>query len=413
MIHIHHPIHIIQTKKFKTISVLVCFIGKFNQSTLTKRELLCRLLDITTKNYPTKKALTQKMYELYNASIIVSNFSLYETNVTYCCLKCVAPQYVDEPRLLEEAMQLMNEIISHPNITKDGFDTQEFYEEKQKMINRIDGLYNNKSRYATQRLFEEMAPDELISLPEYGTKEEINILTPQDILCEYQEMMQEERLAYVLGDVDKQQIKSFFIHQPQKDFPKYRFYPISIPKVDKVKEIFEEQDIHQTIVLMGYRMDVHHNNPQMIPMMVFNAMFGGMAVSDLFATIRETHGLAYNIYSTVNYSHQVFVVKAGINAQEYPKVKQLVQEILMRYQQGVIDSTLLNKAKQSLISSFKENKDETLSYIVFLLRQHLLQEGTIDTLISKINEVTLNDIKNASLTLTLDTIFCLRGNHHE
>lgn len=79
-------LHFIQTKKFKTINIIVKLKSKLDKETITKRALLPYILKQGTKTYPDRSALQLKLDDLYGAvltadggkkeKIILSPFAL-------------------------------------------------------------------------------------------------------------------------------------------------------------------------------------------------------------------------------------------------------------------------------------------------------------------------------------------------
>ena len=60
-------IHVIQTNRFKTVSVQVNFYRTIQKEEITKRNILCSLLASTTKAYPKERFMSMKRQELYAA----------------------------------------------------------------------------------------------------------------------------------------------------------------------------------------------------------------------------------------------------------------------------------------------------------------------------------------------------------
>ena len=60
------PVFFSKTDKFKTISIQVILLNKFDKSLATKLSLLTRLMNNTTKNYSTKRDFVNKLYDLYD-----------------------------------------------------------------------------------------------------------------------------------------------------------------------------------------------------------------------------------------------------------------------------------------------------------------------------------------------------------
>src|SRR5690554_5775445 len=113
---------LIKTDKFKTITVFVVFFGEFNKENATKRSLLSRIMSNTTKLYPTKKLVANKLFDLYDAGIFVNSFPIHKANLTVFGLNIVNPKFVNDDGLLNEAFSFLKEFIFNPNFDDNGFD---------------------------------------------------------------------------------------------------------------------------------------------------------------------------------------------------------------------------------------------------------------------------------------------------
>lgn len=406
---------LLPTKKFKTLSFFVVFFGEFNRENATPKSLLTRLLSNSTKNYPTKKDIANKLFDLYDANVSVSSFPIYKTNLTIFSLGIVNPKLIKDEHLLKEAMTFFKEFIFNANTENDAFNEAIFNEEVRILRDHIKNVYNNKPAYAFNRMLEEMAGNEIISVSSMGTLEALEKITRQSIYQEYQKLINEEMVKiYVIGDITQEEVINLF-----SSFP-FKINQLSLEStsteevhVEKVKEVSEIQNINQAQLMMGFRTNVNALDELYIPMVVFNMMFGGMVSSDLFRVIREEHSLAYNVSSSIFFSNRLLVVNAGIDQKNYQLATDLIIKELQRYKNKDIDEELMQVAKDNLISSLQETDDDDFSYLMFVIKNSLLKNYTVDDMISLINQVTIEDVHQASQMIELDTIYFLRGENHE
>lgn len=406
---------LLSTKKFKTLSFFVVFFGEFNKENATPKSLLTRLLSNSTKHYPTKKDIANKLFDLYDANVSVSSFPIYKTNLTIFSLEIVNPKLVNDNNLLKEATAFFQGFIFHANADKGSFNETVFNEEYRILRDHIKNVYNNKTMYAFNRMLEEMAKDEIISVSSMGTLEALEKITPNSIYQEYEKLISEEMARiYVIGDITQEEVIDIF-----KTFP-FKVNHLTLEAssmeekhVTKVKEVIETQNINQAQLMMGFRTNVNALDELYIPMSVFNMMFGGMVSSDLFRVVREENSLAYNVSSSIFFSNRLLVVNAGIDSKNYQLTTDLVIKELERYKNGDIDANLMQVAKDNLISGLQETDDNDFSYLMFVIKNSLLKNYTVEDVIKLINQVTVEEVHQASQMIELDTIYCLRGEDHE
>lgn len=65
-------LHVIPTKKYKTVRFVLKFRAPIDAETITKRALLSSILETNSKKYPTQTQLRSELANLYGASFGLS-----------------------------------------------------------------------------------------------------------------------------------------------------------------------------------------------------------------------------------------------------------------------------------------------------------------------------------------------------
>ena len=402
---------LIKTNKFKTITFFVVLFGDFTKENATQRNLLAKLLQSTTKNYPTKKAVANKLFDLYDANIFANSFPMYKTNLTVFGLQIVNPSFVQDDVLLNEAISFFKEMIFNPNVDENGFNLNEFNEKKRNLRDNINNIYNNKTTYAFNRLLEIMGPDEIINVNSLGTLEDLEKITPESLKEFYDNLIKNEMAKiYVTGDIDQDVIIPLlndlnFSNQRRELEPSSK----ETYTAKEVRQVSDTQNINQAQLMMGFRTNTNALDELYVPMAVFNMMFGGMVSSDLFRVVREENSLAYSVGSSIFFDNRLLIVSAGIDAKNYELATDLIIKELEEYKQGKVDSDLLQVAKDNLNSSLSETADDPFSNLTFIIKNSLLKNYSSEDIIELVKQVTVEDIVKASRDVELDVIYCLKG----
>lgn len=402
----------IKTKKFKTISINVVFLGEFSKDNATLRSLLVKMMPFSTKNYPTKKAINDKLNELYDMDIAVTSYPTYKTNMTTFSVDYINPEYITTgENLHEEAIMLLKELIYNPNIKKGGFDKKLFKEQKNILKQNIVNIYNNKNRYAIRQLLNNMGKDEIISVSALGNLEDLEKIDEKSLYQMYQRLLETEKVSIivigdfeddvmlenlkVLGDFKNNDIQLELVSHEEKE-------------ITEVKELSEKQNINQAKLNMGFRTSFNSSDPLYPATLVFNAMFGGTFQSDLVRVVREENSLAYTIASQTILDVKLMIVSAGIDSSKYQMTKDIVIEQLENYKQGKFTDDNMKLAKENIINELIEVEDSPTATINFHFKNKLygVAEDVFD-LIDKIKAVTPEDVKKVASGITLDTVFLL------
>ncbi|MGB4695785.1 MAG: insulinase family protein, partial [Bacilli bacterium] len=325
---------LIKTSKFKTINIHVVFLGEFSKETATRKSLLTRVLANSTKKYPTKKALATKLLDLYDASAGVVTYPSGKTSVTVFSIEIVNEKNLGIKGLTKEAVELLWEVIFNPNLENGLFSEKDFLEQKRLLRERLNNVYNNKTRYALREMLKKMAPEEIISVSSLGSLEDLEKVTNEDLVAQYKEMLEKENVSlYVCGDFEEESmLRDLSLLGEIKSQPHEHETVLTEPvRVKKVREYFEKQKIKQAKLIMGFRSDVNSKSELYPAALVFNAMYGGIFASDLIRLVREENSLAYTITSMFMDDVMVLVVAAGIDGSKYQLTTDLVIKQLEYY----------------------------------------------------------------------------------
>ena len=365
---------LIKTSKFKTINIHVVFLGEFSKETATRKSLLTRVLANSTKKYPTKKALATKLLDLYDASAGVVTYPSGKTSVTVFSIEIVNEKNLGIKGLTKEAVELLWEVIFNPNLENGLFSEKDFLEQKRLLRERLNNVYNNKTRYALREMLKKMAPEEIISASSLGSLEDLEKVTNEDLVAQYKEMLEKENVSlYVCGDFEEESmLRDLSLLGEIKSQPHEHETVLTEPvRVKKVREYFEKQKIKQAKLIMGFRSDVNSKSELYPAALVFNAMYGGIFASDLIRLVREENSLAYTITSMFMDDVMVLVVAAGIDGSKYQLTTDLVIKQLEYYKQGGINPELLQTAKENLTNDLLQIEDNPVQLINFALKNYL------------------------------------------
>ena len=412
-------IKLLQTNKYKTITGIISFVRPLEKEDYTYYSLLNRLIGSSSKNYPSKESLSNKMFELYDCSAYMTTSYSYKSANTFFVFQTINNKFIsNSDNIVKECIDLLKEIMLNPLLENemDEFNHKNFNEEVKALENDIKNIYNNKKKYSYRKLMEAMAPNDIISVSTLGDLEVLKQITPKSLYDFYLNILNDSFINIgVIGDLTQNDIEKYF-----DDFKfnskKYdvELYPKEVNFKEKVLQVSENQDIVQAKLMMAFRYDIDYNTKHYIPLIVFNAMFGGMFGSSLFMNIREKHSLTYDIGSELIINKKTLLVSCGVDNKNLEMTSDLVIKELENYKQGIIDDNILKVAKEFLINDLKEMQDYQFSIISFKLENIISRRPSIDEIINKINLITIEDIVEVSNMVKLDTIFTLiPGDNYE
>src|SRR5690625_1938421 len=153
--------HTIPSKKFKTVNIIVKCKAPLSRDTITKRALLPYVLQQGTKNYPSEKELMKKLDELYGAILSIDGVKKGNNHVLSFRLEFANEKFIHhESSVMDDALQLLQEIIFSPKLEGERFPERVVEREKLTLKNKITSIYDDKISYANMRLIDEMCENE-------------------------------------------------------------------------------------------------------------------------------------------------------------------------------------------------------------------------------------------------------------
>lgn len=174
------------------------------------------------------------------------------------------------------------------------------------------------------------------------------------------------------------------------------------PQIYKGGFYAEKRPIEQAHVLLGFK-GLEYKNPMYYPVSIFSTLFGGGMASRLFQEVREKRGLVYSVYCFTN-SHTkngLFGIYAGTSGNELDNLIPVVVDEIKKVVQEKVSPKELERAKVQLKASMLMALESSSSSAELIARQMLLYNRVIptDEIISRIEDVTLDDIQSAAQIL--------------
>ena len=404
-------VHLLHTKKFKTIHLSLKFATPLKREDVTKRALLPYVLQQGTKQYPSALKLREKLDELYGAVLSIDSSKKGEQAVFTIRMELANEKYIQtDIALLDEAIQLLAEIIYEPKLEQNGFDPKIVEREKVTLRNKMEALREDKMSLANTRMIEEMCKDEPYGLRIHGYEEDLEKITPENLYTYYQTMLQDDHLnIFISGDIEslniEEKITSLWKHRKQQStITKSTIESISRPS----SEVIEEDDISQAKLHFGYRTQITYDDPDYPALHVFNGIFGGFPSSKLFLNVREKHSLAYYAASRIESHKGLMFVFSGIAPEQYELAKKIIEQQMEQMVNGEFTEEHLEETKIMTINQLKETMDHPQGMIELSYQRVIAKSDlTPDRLIDQINKVTKEDVIAVAKKIKQEIVYLL------
>ncbi len=403
----------IHAARFKQGCLTVQFLRPMQASEAGLNALIPAILLRGCKDYPDLQRITDRLDDLYGASIgtLVRRIGDYQTTGFYCGF--IEDRFALEgDQILAPMTELVRQLLLEP-IEEDGGFSRDFTEsEKRNLISAIESERSNKGAYAASQLLKIMCQKDSFGIPRLGEPEQVAQITHCSAYAHYKKILSESPIElFYVGCAPLEQVAALL--QPVFSGLDRRLQPLPPQQPFQNapgKKIREVQDITQAKLSLGFVTPITSQDPRFAAMQICNMIFGGGMTSKLFMEVREKMSLCYAIGSGYYGSKGILTVNAGINSSKQKKVREAIFAQLTACQEGRITGEELNAAKESLLSSLRTVYDSpgaTESFFSTAAISGL--KRTPEIYAREIEAVDIDAVVEAAQTVDFHSAFFLKG----
>lgn len=404
-----YNLHIVNTKKFKTITVDICFREKINKDEITLRNLLKEIMVNASYDYPSERELIKATEELYDLKLLTSTYRIGNYNFLSMKIRFLDEKYT-EKGMNYASIKLLLDLIFKPKLDAD------FEKCKNKIEKSILSLNDNKVKYAISKLLES-TKDMPYSYNFYGNIEDLNKITIEDIKKCYENLLTNDIIdIFVVGEVNPEEIKNIF----KENFKVKTFHKVDNKVIvkeltprTKTNIIREQDDINQIQLTILCSLNSITEYERKYVSLVYSEMLGGSANSILFDTVREKNSYAYYVNSIIKPYDNNMILYSGIHEDNEKEVIKLIKKCLKDITKGKFNDEIFQSSKNTIISSLKASLDNPIGIINNCLSNILVSSPTIEEKIKIIEKITKEEVINFSKKITIHTIYILEGSNEE
>ncbi|UIJ64739.1 insulinase family protein [Bacillus cereus] len=409
-------VHIIPTDKYKTNTFVFRFKAPLNEETVTERALLPYVLQSATEKLPSVIRLRQYLEELYGSSLAVDVSKKGEDHIISIYVDIANEVYLhDAPPLFEKALSMLSDIVLHPATEGNGFLSSIVESEKRALLQRIEATYDDKMRYANERLIEEMCKVEPYRLSANGKTESVMSITNESLYQYYQKVLAEDEMdLYIIGDISENAVDLVSKYFSISTRPVRERNVLLHRRNNAEKEVVEKQELKQSKLHIGYRTFVTYKDEDYFALQLFNGLFGGFSHSKLFVNVREKNSLAYYAASRFESHKGLLFVMSGIEAKNYEKAVEIIKEQMLAMQNGEFSEEEIHQTKSVIQNQILEAIDTPRGFVE-MLYHGIISNRTrpVEEWLTGIESVTKEEIVKVAKNIELDTIYFLQGTEGE
>lgn len=407
-----YNIHIIKTDKFKTVTMELNFLRKIKKEDITIRNFLSEIILQSSKNYKTKRLLSLKSKELYEANITSSCTRIGAYTNTSFALQFLNEEYT-EKGMQDKTLDFFFDTIFNPNVLDGEFDKHSFEVTRDVINTEIKSVKDNMTKYSLIKMLEKMDKNSPFSYNGFGYVEDLEKITPKNLYEYYLDMIKSDKVdIFVVGNVDIDKTIEEIIDKVKVKTIKKKFSDIRLEhkKIrSRLRKITEEEKLNQSKLNVGCLLKDFSLDDLNYTLKIYNEILGGGTESKLFLNVREANSLCYYIRSSINVFDNLMFIYAGINKDDFDKTVKLIKKEMDNMKKGKFSTHELEIAKKAMEVSIRTITDSPARIINVYYANELVDGDDINTRLEKLKKVSFDDVVRVANKIKIDTVYLMYG----
>ncbi len=404
----------IPTNQFKTNRISISFVLPLDNHLASTASILSRLLTRSTGRYPTPVALQRQLLAMYGARFSSQILKLADAQLLNISITILDDRFALEgEQLCTQAADFLCDALFEPNLKDQGFLPEDLELCRRLLIESLESTVNDKRRYAINKMYGIMCKDEPFGVEIGGTIQSAKAVTGEDVYHFWQSMLRSAPVVVsVVGNMDADQVYHTITRrfEQQNRAPKPVHPTFCYHKPEAVQTVTETMALAQGKLVMGLRSSLSSMEQDNLPLRIMCDIFGGSPYSKLFTVVREKMSLCYYCAARLQSQKGIICVDSGVDNQNILAAQQGIMDQLAAMQAGDFSADDMEASFMSMADSARSVTDSAEAmeswYLARLFDHELVSP---DEFIARLNGVTKESIVKAANTVTLDTVYILKG----
>ena len=407
----------LRSYKFKTACMSISLLTQLSRENAAMNALIPYVLRRGTMQLPDMDAISQRLDELYGTAVepLVRRFGEIQS-VGFFASFPEGDFLPEHKSVLNDTAMLMGQLLLSPN-TKGGLLLPEYVDsEREKMLDAIRSVVNDKRSYAVKRCLEEMCCYEDFAVGRLGGEDECENIRYKTLTRHYRELLKSSPIEiFYCGRDHREDVVSAFREAlftlPRGEIDYDIGTDVRMNAVEEQPRYVEDvMDVTQGKLVMGFRLGQSMEEPDFAALNVFNCVFGCGSSSKLFMNVREKLSLCYYASSALNTHKGLMIVSTGIDFDMLERTKDEIFRQLDEIRNGNFTDDELEAAKAGVVSELRSYMDVPSALESFYLSQTLrgLDYGPME-MAEMAGEVTREQVIMIAECVECDMIYFLNG----
>jgi predicted Zn-dependent peptidase len=404
----------------KTNTLTVQFVSPITAQTAASTAVLPIYLADTNANYPTEKALSLKLQQLYGANVSDGTMKLGDSQNIQLTASCINNKYaIDNEKVTEELSAILFDCLFNPYLVNNTFDDSLFSLKRGELTDSIMSEINDKRPYAFRRAGRVIYEGEAAAVAYQGELAEAKTLTPDIAYARYNTLTEQALIDISFAGQSEDDAKAVLqnvvapaIAKLRRSYSEFTHFEKS-PLKSSMRRVTEYLDVAQSKMVMAYKVkefDPTVNAPHI--MALLNAVIGGTPSSKLFMNVREKLSLCYYCSSIYNDYKGCLAVDSGVEGDNALKAEEEIARQIALAKAGEITADEIDNAKRQIINAARTINDSAGAMIAWYFARNFSGNyseapESPEQRIAKTQTITKDELVAAANTLEPDSIYLL------
>ncbi len=291
---------------------------------------------------------------------------------------------------ISKAVDVLSDMICHSV-----FAPKEMEKERQVILDEIDSVEDSPDDLVQDIFVEKLYPDHSLGLPILGSKSSVNRVTRELLIEFYQKFYSSDNiLIAAAGNIEHDRLVDLCEIKFQLTSNNESNASQSSPQIGQGEYLLSRQ-INQAHICLGTSA-LPYNHHLKYELLLLNTMLGVGMGSRLFQNIRELHGVAYSVYSFVDFfkDNGLLAIYLGTDRSKKDRAISLIEKELKKLQSKPLSRTELQRVKAQLKGNLLlglENTPRRMSRLA-KMEIYLQKYQDVDQIIRDIDNVSSDSI---------------------
>ncbi|MBE2188126.1 MAG: insulinase family protein [Desulfobulbaceae bacterium] len=236
--------------------------------------------------------------------------------------------------------------------------------------------------------------------PIIGTKESVGEINSDVLQQFHREYYKPDNIIITfVGDIEHQVVLNAISNLFGALDAGYRVYTRIAPEPFAALTLEMAKPVQQSHLLLGKRA-ASLKDEDRTALMIFNILFGDGMSSRLYQKLRDRHGIAYSIFSTLQMHSDagVFYIYAATDTKKVRITETMIFEQMNQILNDKLNRSEINRAKEQLKSSLIMDLESMSARMQSLAKNELLigDHESVREIIERIDAITLVNVKETA-----------------